>query len=117
MTDLNHVQLRARDLARSQEFYARWFEFRPHVLQADGVQFLRNDEGFDLALAPHPEPDAFPPWFHLGFRLGSADDVRAAYASMDTAGVPMRVPLTEEPSLVFFRCLDPDGHLLELYWE
>ncbi len=34
---------------------------------------------------------------------------------MVSAGVPMRERLTEEASLVFFRCLDPDGYLLEIY--
>ncbi len=36
---------------------------------------------------------------------------------MVDAGVPVRERLTDEPSLVFFRCLDPDGYILEIHWE
>ncbi len=43
--------------------------------------------------------------------------MRTLYDAMASAGVPIREHLTEEASLVYFRCLDPDGYLLEIYWE
>ena len=77
----------------------------------------RNDERFDLPLAPHSDPDPLPPWLRLGFRLASAADVRAAYDAIDPAGISVRERLTEDDLVVFFRCPDPDGHLLEIYRE
>ena len=116
MSDLNHLHLHVRDVERSQRFYASWFGFRAHA-RYDDIQFVRNADDFDLALAPDADPEAFPPWFHFGFRLSSRDDVRTLYERMAAEGVPMREPLSEEGDLIWFRCLDPDGYLLEVYWE
>ena len=117
VTDLNHVQLRVRDLTRSHEFYAVWFGFRPHVVLGRRRLVPSKRRGVRPRARAASEPDAFPSWFHLGFRLDSADDVRTLYGAMVEAGVPMRERLTEEASLVFFRCLDADGYLLEIYCE
>src|SRR5207247_542426 len=114
--DPNHLHLHVRDSALSQRFYESWFEFRPHARHGDLV-FLRNAHGFDLALMPDPEPARLPDWFHFGFRLESADAVRRLYARMKSDGVAFRRPLHEDGDLVSFRCEDPDGHAVEVYWE
>lgn len=117
--DLNHLHLHVADVDRARGFYERHFRFRFHVMHGP-ILFLRNAEGFDLALAPAetPEADAFPVWFHFGFRLASPSHVRAAYRKMRAADVPMREDgLIDDPDLVSFRCYDPDGHGIEVYWE
>ena len=58
-----------------------------------------------------------PPWLRLRVRLASANDARAAYDATDPAGISVRERLTEDDLVVFFRCPDPDGHLLEIYRE
>lgn len=114
--DLNHLHLHVRNLPDAQAFYERWFGFREHVRHGD-LLFLRNEEGFDLALMPDPQEPGLPRWFHFGFRLASPDGVRALHARMNEAGIPLAKPLYEDEELVSFTCLDPEGYRVEVYWE
>ena len=116
MAALNHLHLHVASLERAREFYAAWFGLRAHVTHGD-ILFMRDDAGLDLALAPSAEPDILPPWFHFGFRLDTAAEVEALHARMAAEGVAIRHPLEAEPDFVWFRCADPDGHLIEIYWE
>jgi catechol 2,3-dioxygenase-like lactoylglutathione lyase family enzyme len=108
--DLNHLHLGVDDIEASRAFYER-LGFREHTWHGDAL-FMRNADGFDLALAPHGRGE-MPEWFHVGCRLVSSDDVRAlqdtmherAYATFDL------------PDYVGFRVTDPDGYELEIYWE
>ena len=50
-------------------------------------------------------------------RLDTAAEVEALHARMAAEGVAIRHPLEAEPDFVWFRCADPDGHLIEIYWE
>lgn len=36
---------------------------------------------------------------------------------MNVARVPIVKPLYKDESLVSYRCLDPDGYGIEVYWE
>ena len=112
---LNHLHLHVASVERAQTFYARHFGLRPHVVH-DDILFMRDDAGLDLALAPGPA-DELPPWFHFGFRLDDAAAVRALHERMCADGVAMRHPLTDDGDMVWFRCADPDGHAIEVYWE
>ena len=113
--DLNHLHLHVRDVARSRAFYEGWFGVAE--LRAGDPLFLRNGDGFDLALAPDPEPAALPRWFHVGFQLASADEVRDLHGRMRAAGVALRTDLVEEVDTVSFKCEDPDGLAVEVCWE
>lgn len=113
---LNHLHLHVASVEDAAAFYTRHFGFRRHVVQDDGTLFLRDEAGLDLALAAGPA-DNFPPWAHFGFRLRDAQAVDDLFSELDKAGVTIREPLTHEPDFVWFRCADPDGHLIEVYWE
>jgi catechol 2,3-dioxygenase-like lactoylglutathione lyase family enzyme len=114
--DLNHLHLHVQDLERSRTFYASYFGFREHTRHGK-ILFMRNERAFDLALAPDAEKQGFPTWFHFGFRLQNPTDVRDLHARMKTAGVAMKVDLIDDEGYVSFRCFDPDGHGIEIYWE
>ena len=116
MADLNHLHLHVADPERSRRFYETWFGFREHVRHGD-ILFLRDGAGFDLALAPEPEPARFPAWFHFGFRLGNADDVRALHRRMAVAKAMDLRDLHDEAEFVSFRVRDPDGYGIEVYGE
>jgi hypothetical protein len=49
--DLNHLNLRVRDPAKCRDLSLRHVEFRP-AFEADGGYFMRNHDGFLLALVP-----------------------------------------------------------------
>ena len=112
---LNHLHIHVADVDRAAAFYGRAFGLTPHVTHGD-VLFLRDDAGMDLALAPGTTGE-LPDWFHFGFRLPAPADVRALHARLATDGVEMAAPLSEAPDFVWFRCRDPDGHAIEVYWE
>jgi catechol 2,3-dioxygenase-like lactoylglutathione lyase family enzyme len=116
---LLHLGLPVRDQQRSVRFYATWFGFDPDGARRypDGTVILRNLDGFDLALHPGeaPEPEQ-PAFLHFGFQLPDAGAVWELLARMEAD----RVPIPErwdEPGYVAFKCLDPDGWRVEVYWE
>ena len=114
--NLNHLHLKVRSVERAKSFYERFFGLKESVWHGDMV-FMRDDAGMDLALAPAPSPEAMPAWFHFGFRQESAVAVARLHAEMLSAGATITEPLVEEADIVFFRCADPDGYSIEVYWE
>src|SRR5262245_19346360 len=116
--DLNHLHLHVASVPRAADFYARYFGMRELVWHGDMV-FMRDQAGMDLALAPIAagEATAFPPWFHFGFRLESKDAVKSLYERAAADGVPIEEPFTAAGPLSYFRCLDPDGYQIEIYYE
>lgn len=111
---LVHLGLPVRDAERSIRFYAEHFGFDPATAQRypDGTIIIRNEDGFDLALhavqdAGHPQP-----FLHFGFRLASASEVTATLGRIRAAGIDV-IEQDDDPS---FKCLDPDGHRIEVYW-
>jgi catechol 2,3-dioxygenase-like lactoylglutathione lyase family enzyme len=114
----NHLGLPVRDERRSLQFYSAYFGFDPATAQKypDGTVIIRNADGFDLALhtVEHIQP---PPGFlHSGFRAAEPQDVRALMKRMEADGITM-VERNDEATYTAFKCLDPDGHRIEVYWE
>ena len=114
--NLNHLHLHVLSTERAMAFYGRHFGLREHVRHGE-IVFLRDGAGMDLALAAAAKADPMPPWFHFGFRLDSPEAVEALHSAMAQDGVPIADPLTTEEGVTSFRCRDPDGYLIEVYWE
>ena len=116
--DLNHLNLRVRDAGACRDFYERHFGFRP-AFDADGGHFIRNDAGFLLALIPADPHQPLPDGFHIGFNLSDAEAVVDMRMSLHAANV--RVADLEDyrpgEEYVTFRCWDPDGTEIEVFWE
>jgi catechol-2,3-dioxygenase len=53
---------------------------------------------------------------HFGFRLDAPADVRAALTRVRNGGIEI-IEHDDEEDSVSFKCLDPDGHRVEVYWE
>ena len=115
---LAHLALAVRDQERSRSFYETYFRFDagPSNVLDSGVLFLRNEDGFELALAERGDPAPLPPFVHFGFRLDHADDVRVLRHGLATAGFDI-FDEEEEADFVSFKCRDPDGYLVQLYWS
>jgi catechol 2,3-dioxygenase-like lactoylglutathione lyase family enzyme len=116
--DLNHLNLRVRDAAACRDFYVRHFGFEP-AFEADGGFFVRNADGFLLAVIPSDPHIDLPSGFHIGFGLGSADEVLSVRDALVTSGVEVGEleDLRPTESYVTFRCWDPDRTEIEVYWE
>ena len=116
MARLNHLHLHVRSITRARDFYARYFGLRDHVWHGE-ILFMRDaEDGLDLALAPAADLDTFPEWFHFGFRFERPDEVASLHARLRADGVETS-ELDNFGDFVVFRCRDPDGHQLEVYWE
>jgi catechol 2,3-dioxygenase-like lactoylglutathione lyase family enzyme len=115
---LSHLGLPVVDAARSVEFYATHFGFDPATAQryADGTVIVRNADGFDLALHAGQDPGVPQPFLHFGFHLDSDVEVRAALDRVRAGGVEV-IEHDDDADGVSFKCVDPDGHRIEVYWE
>jgi catechol 2,3-dioxygenase-like lactoylglutathione lyase family enzyme len=116
--DLNHLNLRVGDAAACREFYLCHFGFRP-AFEADGGYFVRNDEGFLLALIPALPHQSLPDGFHIGFGLTDPEAVGSLHQELCAAGIRITAVQDLRPSeaYVTFRCWDPDGTEIEVFWE
>ncbi|XOV84898.1 MAG: VOC family protein [bacterium] len=116
MPRLNHLHLRVHDVIESRAFYIKHFGFVEHTRHGE-VVFLRDtSDGVDLALAPAEKVEKMPDWFHFGFRLASPDEVVELYQKLLKADHVSHTLETYD-DFVFFRCKDPDGYEVEVYWE
>jgi catechol 2,3-dioxygenase-like lactoylglutathione lyase family enzyme len=115
---LNHIALLVADLDRSLDFYCRFFGFDRTTIQQydDGVVFVRNADGFDLALKPAPEVSVPPSFLHFGFRAWNPSVVSTLQTNLAIAGVEM-VEAHHEATYVSLKVRDPDGYVIETYWE
>jgi catechol 2,3-dioxygenase-like lactoylglutathione lyase family enzyme len=114
---LNHLYLRVKDVARSQQFYERYFGMREHAHRHDGVVFMTDEARFDLVLEPADAIEAFPAWFHFGFRMPNPAEVERLLAEMKQDGVAIIQALERSEGYLSFRCADPTGYAVEVYWE
>lgn len=116
--DLNHLDLRVRDAAACRDFYESHFGFRL-AFEADWGYFVRNDEGFLLALVPTESHQALPDGFHIGFGVADAEAVMTLHRELAAAGARTADVRDFRPDeeYVTFRCWDPDGTEVEVFWE
>jgi catechol 2,3-dioxygenase-like lactoylglutathione lyase family enzyme len=115
---LCHLGLPVHDYERSLRFYTTYFGFEAATAQSypDGTVIVRNADRFDLALHPASEAPPASTFLHFGFAMADPERVRALRARLEADGVPV-VERDDEPELVSFKCLDPDGWRVEVYWE
>jgi len=117
---LRHLGLLVADQERSTRFYASYFGFDPATATTypDGTVIIRDADGFDLALHTGDvlRGGGLPEFLHFGFRCADPAQVRALHERIRADGVPV-VEFDDEPDLLSFKCLDPDGYPVETYWE
>ncbi len=113
--DISHLHLHVRDRERAVAFYRRWFGLAV-VNRGEAMTFMQGGREFLLALMDDPAPAPMPPWFHFGILLDSREAVATMLAAMTADGVSIAKALHDSPTLVSFRCADPDGYVIEIYW-
>lgn len=115
---LNHLNLRVRDAAACRDFYQEHFGFRP-AFEAEGGFFLRDGDGFLLAVVPATAHVPLPEGVHIGFGAPTPDEVTRLHDALSSAGVPVGdvEDLRPDEDYVTFRCWDPDGTEVEVYWD
>lgn len=116
--NLRHLGLPVLDSEHSLRFYATYFGFDAATATRypDGTTIVRDIDGFDLALHPASGPRPPAEFLHFGFRVADRDQVNRLRERLEADDVTI-VERDDEPDLVSFKCLDPDGWRVEVYWE
>ncbi len=113
--DITHLHLHTRDRAKSEAFYRERFGLAT-CRTGPSITFMQGERAFLLALMDDAAPEPAPSWFHFGMRMESPDAVRAKHAQLAADGVDVSTPMRDEPAIASFRCRDPDGYAIEIYW-
>jgi catechol 2,3-dioxygenase len=130
LTRIGHVLIAVHDLARAKDFYTRVLGFE--VLEEDedhGGVFMTIGEGthvVDLVALPGLPPTPVPQSFaalkpslgigHVAFPVGTAGELRRAYFELVDNDVCVLGAIDHESQESIYFC-DPDGNMLEIYWE
>jgi hypothetical protein len=77
---------------------------------------LYNATGFALALGVNEEPIARGEWMHFGVSLPDRKAVLRLRDRLARDDVEV-VELWDEPRYVSVKCRDPDGYIIEAFWE
>lgn len=115
-----HVALFCADVDASSRFYARHVGLREvHRRVEDGVTVAWMGEDarpgeFVVVLLGLPVPPGTGPFAHLGYAVGSRDEVDAAAARGRADGLDVEGPVEGGP-VVGYYCMvsDPDGNQVE----
>ena len=111
---LNHVALTVADRERSAAFYGEHFGLDGRVHEDARLLILSSAGGSLLALSEgEVAAGGLPRTNHFGFRLSSADEVRAARERFRAAAVSEAEWQEAGPTRV--QVFDPDGYRVELY--
>ena len=115
---MNHLAIPVRDQERARRFYETYFGFgaREARRYPDGALMLYDARGFALALGPRQEEPPQPDWMHFGVALADADAVRALRDRLAADGIEL-VEEWDEPEYASVKCRDPDGYIVEAFWE
>ena len=112
-----HINLTVSDVDHSARFHQHWLGFGPEDRRfADGTVFLRDSEGTDLALHAGHVPIEPSSLFHFGFRRRSRAEVLQLHHGLSESAVEV-VDLEEGPGMMSVKLMDPDGYVVEVYWE
>jgi catechol 2,3-dioxygenase-like lactoylglutathione lyase family enzyme len=109
---VDHLALKVSDQERSRRFYETYCGFgaRPPRRYQDDTLMLYDGDGFALALGVRE----FEP--HFGVAADDPETVRAMVRRLQADGVEI-TEQWDEPDYVSVKCRDPDGHLVEFWWE
>ena len=117
MASAVHVSLNVSDLARSVDFYRRFFG-EPKKLKADYAKFVGAEPEIHLALQPGRRGSEGGALSHLGIRVDSFDAVRDWRRVLAGRGLPAEEEKRETCCYALqdkFWVTDPDGNRWEVY--
>jgi catechol 2,3-dioxygenase-like lactoylglutathione lyase family enzyme len=115
---LVHISLNVRDAERSRAFYEAFFGMPAHKQRPGYANFALQSPPLKFALNEYPEGAAKGALNHLGFQVGSVEEVEAAKERLVAAGL---ATFDERDATCCFAkqdkvwAHDPDGNAWEIY--
>jgi catechol 2,3-dioxygenase-like lactoylglutathione lyase family enzyme len=115
MRVLSHIALAVHEPERSSRFYRDVLGLDGTIREtAYGIAVLTGN-GLSLTFLRGEPPAAL--WdFHLGCSVSTPGEVRSFREQISGVGIS-EVDWRDEPGYVSLRMLDPDGYVVEVFWE
>jgi catechol 2,3-dioxygenase-like lactoylglutathione lyase family enzyme len=105
---LSHLNIPSRDPAALRRFYVETLGLREHGGMLYGGRSVLN------VASGEPLPSGS---FHFGFWLPSRTDVQTWAERLTSRGVAIEEPYADHGAYATAYFRDPDGNVLELFWE
>lgn len=115
MTDIAHLALGVRDPGRSLAFYRDIVGLEGAVREADFGFVLTTPKGITFSLI-RGEPPVGLGEVHFGVGLPDEEAVWTRRAELAARGI-REVDWWVEPGFVSLKVVDPDGYVVEFFWE
>lgn len=115
MTDIAHLALGVRDPGRSLAFYRDVVGLEGAVREADFGFVLTTPKGITFSLI-RGEPPVGLGEVHFGVALPDEEAVWTRRAELAARGI-REVDWWVEPGFVSLKVVDPDGYVVEFFWE
>lgn len=111
---LNHLDLQVQDVARTSQFFARYFGLQIQSNPSSPALVIMTDpSGFVLVLQRSKQAERYPDGFHVGFLLDDVDSVRALHARAVADGVPVsEVIVNGRGTMIYLSA--PEGYYVEV---
>jgi catechol 2,3-dioxygenase-like lactoylglutathione lyase family enzyme len=115
---LTHLSLSVRDPDRSLAFYAKAFGVKEYYRDATSIQVLGPGK-YDVIAFEKSRKDAGKKGgiAHFGFRLTKPEDIDKAVVEVERAGGKILERGEFSPGFPFLFAADPDGYIIEIWYE
>ncbi|MDX2029695.1 MAG: VOC family protein [Blastocatellia bacterium] len=115
---LTHISLAVRDIDRSLQFYQQVFGVREYYRDENSIQVI-SPRGHDVIAFEYDPVNAGESKGinHFGFRLINSADIDKAVEEVERAGGTVIKKGEFAPGCPFAYIHDPDGYMIEIWYE
>ena len=114
---LNHISLSVADVDRSLRFYQALFGVREYHRDANTVQVLGPGPHDVIVFERRDSHGEAGGIDHFGFRLIDPNDIDDAIRQAEAAGAKIVKQGEFGPGLPYVYIEDPDGYVIEIWYE
>jgi catechol 2,3-dioxygenase-like lactoylglutathione lyase family enzyme len=114
---LTHLNLEVADPDRTLRFYEQVFGVKEYYRDDDSIQVLGPGPHDVLAFVRSDKAGRAGGISHFGFRLTRPDDIDAAVRTATRAGAKILDRGEFSPGFPYVYFSDPDGYVIEVWYE